>query len=125
MMDMGENVPDLLVEDTTKSIQQSVDLLEKWHQSIMARIQYAFVPRFIVSCTEELLTAVRDLSKHYQVKVHTHASENRGEIQMVEMQRGMRNVVYLDQIGLANENLILAIVCGWMTKKKGLLKNVA
>ncbi|MCM3739711.1 5'-deoxyadenosine deaminase [Oceanobacillus luteolus] len=113
MMDMGDNVPDLLVEDTTKSIQQSVDLLEKWHQYDNGRIQYAFCPRFVVSCTEELLTAVRDLSKHYQVKVHTHASENRGEIQIVEMQRGMRNVVYLDQIGLANENLILAH-CVWL-----------
>lgn len=113
MMDMGDDVPDLLLEDTTTSIQQSVDLLEKWHQHDNGRIQYAFCPRFVVSCTEELLTSVRDLSKHYHVKVHTHASENRGEIQIVEMQRGMRNVVYLDKIGLANENLILAH-CVWL-----------
>ncbi|MFD1040252.1 5'-deoxyadenosine deaminase [Virgibacillus byunsanensis] len=113
MMDMGDDVPDLLREDTTRSIQKSVDLLEKWHQYDNGRIQYAFCPRFVVSCTEELLTEVRDLSKHFQVKVHTHASENKGEIKIVEMQRGMRNVVYLDRIGLANENLILAH-CVWL-----------
>ena len=113
MMDMGDDVPDLLIEDTAKSIQQSVDLLEKWHQYDNGRIQYAFCPRFVVSCTEDLLTAVRDLSKHYNVKVHTHASENRGEIKIVEMQRGMRNIVYLDKIGLADENLILAH-CVWL-----------
>ncbi|PAV29752.1 N-ethylammeline chlorohydrolase [Virgibacillus profundi] len=113
MMDMGDDIPELLKEDTAKSIQQSVDLLEKWHQYDNGRIQYAFCPRFVVSCTEELLTAVRDLSKYYNVKVHTHASENRGEIKIVEMQRGMRNVVYLDKLGLANENLILAH-CVWL-----------
>lgn len=113
MMDMGDDLPALLREDTTKSIQESVDLLEKWHQHDNGRIQYAFCPRFVVSCTEEMLTAVRDLSKQYNVKVHTHASENRGEIEIVEMQRGMRNVVYLDHIGLADENLILAH-CVWL-----------
>lgn len=113
MMDMGEKVPDVLIEDTTESIQRSVDLLEKWHGHDDGRIQYAFCPRFVVSCTEELLTSVRDLAEHYNVKVHTHASENRTEIQIVEEQRGMRNVVYLDKIGLANENLILAH-CIWL-----------
>ncbi|MFZ3578990.1 5'-deoxyadenosine deaminase [Virgibacillus sp. DJP39] len=113
MMDTGDDLPDLLRENTAKSIQKSVDLLEKWHQFDNGRIQYAFCPRFVVSCTEELLIEVRDLSKYYQVKVHTHASENRGEIQIVEEKRGMRNVVYLDHIGLANENLILAH-CVWL-----------
>ncbi|OZU87818.1 N-ethylammeline chlorohydrolase [Virgibacillus indicus] len=123
MMDMGDDVPDLLIEDTNKSIQQSVDLLEKWHQYDNGRIQYAFCPRFVVSCTEELLTSVRDLSNHYNVKVHTHASENQGEIKIVEMQRGMRNVVYLDKIGLANENLILAH-CVWLDdEEKGIIKD--
>lgn len=113
MMDMGDELPEALLEDTTKSIQRSVDLLEKWNNHDNGRIQYAFCPRFVVSCTEDLLTEVRDLSKKYNVKVHTHASENRGEIQIVEEQRGMRNVVYLDHIGLANENLILAH-CVWL-----------
>jgi cytosine/adenosine deaminase-related metal-dependent hydrolase len=113
MMDLGDDVPDLLKEKTNESIQRSVDLLEKWHGHDNGRIQYAFCPRFVVSCTEELLTEVRDLSGHYHVKVHTHASENRKEIEIVEQQRGMRNIVYLDHIGLANENLILAH-CVWL-----------
>jgi cytosine/adenosine deaminase-related metal-dependent hydrolase len=48
------------------------------------------------------------LSAQYGVKVHTHASENREEISIVESERGLRNVVYLDHIGLAKPNLILA-----------------
>ncbi|SFB02167.1 MULTISPECIES: 5'-deoxyadenosine deaminase [unclassified Bacillus (in: firmicutes)] len=117
MMDKGEEVPLLLRENTNQSIQQSVDLLEKWNGRDHGRIQYAFCPRFVVSCTEELLVQVRDLSKNYHVKVHTHASENKGEIDLVEMEKGMRNVVYLDHIGLANENLILAH-CVWLDKEE-------
>ncbi|MGM0883025.1 MAG: 5'-deoxyadenosine deaminase [Bacillota bacterium] len=108
MMDHGSEVPLALQENTERSLQDSVDLLEKWHGAGNGRIQYAFCPRFVVSCTEELLIGVRDLSAEYGVMVHTHASENLGEIAMVEAERGMRNVVYLDHIGLAKPNLILA-----------------
>jgi 5-methylthioadenosine/S-adenosylhomocysteine deaminase len=108
MMDHGTEVPLALQEKTEISLQMSVDLLERWHGAANGRIQYAFCPRFVVSCTEELLIGVRDLSEQYKVKVHTHASENLDEIALVEEERGMRNVIYLDHIGLAKPNLILA-----------------
>jgi len=108
MMDHGTDVPAPLQENTDESLRMSVELLERWHGAAGGRIQYAFCPRFVVSCTEELLVAVRDLSERYNVMVHTHASENETEIAIVEAERGMRNVVYLDHIGLARPNLILA-----------------
>ncbi|GGF99852.1 5'-deoxyadenosine deaminase [Paenibacillus abyssi] len=117
MMDHGTEVPPALQEDTEQSLQKSVDLLEKWHGAAGGRIQYAFCPRFVVSCTEELLVGVRDLSESYGVKVHTHASENETEIAIVEAERGMRNIVYLDHIGLARPNLILAH-CIWLDEEE-------
>ncbi|MGN7313020.1 5'-deoxyadenosine deaminase [Alkalicoccobacillus gibsonii] len=123
MMDKGTEVPKALQENTQQSIQESVDLLEKWHNYDQGRIQYAFTPRFVVSCTEPLLKEVQALSDHYQVKVHTHASENRGEIEIVQAETGMRNVVYLDHLGLANERLILAH-CVWLDEQeKKILKD--
>ncbi|MFF2018759.1 5'-deoxyadenosine deaminase [Paenibacillus sp. NPDC058177] len=114
MMDQkGGDVPAALQEDTASSLQESVDLLEKWNGYGGGRIQYAFSPRFVISCTEPLLTEVRDLSARYEVKVHTHASENLGEIEIVQAMTGMRNIVYLDHLGLANERLILAH-CIWL-----------
>jgi cytosine/adenosine deaminase-related metal-dependent hydrolase len=113
MMDQGDNVPVNLLEKTNESIQESVDLLEKWNNYDNGRIQYAFSPRFVISCTEAMLTEIRDLSNQYQVMVHTHASENLKEIEIVENERGMRNVVYLDHLGLTSPRLILAH-CIWL-----------
>ncbi len=114
MMDRkGSDIPLPLQEETKASLQESVDLLEKWHQHDNGRIRYAFSPRFVVSCTDELLREVAGLSDRYQVNVHTHASENLGEIELVEQMTGMRNIAYLDHIGLATDRLILAH-CIWL-----------
>ncbi|WP_416148666.1 5'-deoxyadenosine deaminase [Salipaludibacillus sp. HK11] len=115
MMDKGNEVPKKLQEKTQDSLQQSVDLLEKWDKKDGGRINYAFSPRFVVSCTEELLKEVSRLSEKHQTYVHTHASENRGEIEIVETETGMKNIEYLDHLGLANERLILAH-CVWLNE---------
>ncbi|MDO3410759.1 5'-deoxyadenosine deaminase [Saccharibacillus sp. CPCC 101409] len=117
MMDHGGDVPAGLRENTDDSLGESVRLLDRWNGHDDGRLQYAFCPRFVVSCTEELLVGVRDLSRRYGVRVHTHASENRGEIEVVERERGMRNIVYLDHLGLAGPDLILAH-CIWLDERE-------
>ncbi|MGM0922305.1 MAG: 5'-deoxyadenosine deaminase [Bacillota bacterium] len=117
MMDKGFDVPAGLREKTESSIQESVDLLAKWNLYDNGRIRYAFSPRFVISCTEQLLKEVRELSIEHDVKVHTHASENQAEIKVVLEETGMRNIVYLDHLGLANERLILAH-CVWLDENE-------
>ena len=117
MMDKGEDVPLPLQEDTLTSLKESTDLLEKWHGYDQDRLQYAYSPRFVVSCTENLLRETALLSKEHQVRVHTHAAENQSEIAIVEQETGMRNVEYLDALGLANERLILAH-CIWLSERE-------
>lgn len=117
MMDYGNDVPDSLIEDKHSSISESIELLKKWHGKDNGRIQYAFTPRFAVSCTDGLLREVAALSKEYGVRVHTHASENRGEIEFVESDRGMRNVLYLKDTGLLGKSLIL-VHCIWLNEEE-------
>lgn len=108
MMDCGVGVPAALTEDIETSLQESMDLYQKWDGEFQGRIRYAFAPRFAVSCTDELLKQVSRLAQQHKIPVHTHAAENRSEIETVERERGLRNILYLDQIGLCNERLILA-----------------
>ncbi|HEX8636367.1 MAG TPA: 5'-deoxyadenosine deaminase [Pyrinomonadaceae bacterium] len=108
MMDGGDDVPAELFEQTDASIRESLALLEEWHGRAGGRIRACFAPRFAVSCTRELLAEVARLSRERGVLVHTHASENRTEIEMVERATGMRNIEYLSSLGLAAPHVALA-----------------
>lgn len=108
MMDAGEDVPDELNETTEDSIAESLRLLNRWHGAASDRIRYCFAPRFAVSCSPELLERVAQLSRQHGVLVHTHASENREEIAIVEKQTGKRNVHYLFTLGLTGQHIVLA-----------------
>jgi 5-methylthioadenosine/S-adenosylhomocysteine deaminase len=70
-------------------------------------------PRFALSCSRELLEEVARLSASDGHLVHTHASEKRDEIALVEALTGIRNVQYFDQLGLASPRLCLAH-CVWV-----------
>jgi len=108
MMDAGADVPLELFEETEDSIRESLALIEAWHGRSDGRIRACFAPRFAVSCTRELLERVAHLSRERGVLVHTHASENRTEIEMVERATGMRNIEYLSSLGLTAPHVALA-----------------
>ena len=108
MMDKGDEVPAALHEQTAQSIEESIALLEEWHGKADGRVRYCFAPRFAVSCTRQLLEKVAVLALARGVMVHTHASENRTECSMVESETGMRNIEYLDSLGLTGRHVALA-----------------
>lgn len=107
MMDKGD-VPAALHEPTADAIRESLELFERWHGAAGGRIRYCFAPRFAVSCTRELLEQVARLARERGALVHTHASENRDEIAMVERETGLRNIEYLSAVGLAAPFVVLA-----------------
>jgi len=108
MMDKGDGMPDALHEETESSIRESLSLLEEWHGRADGRIRYGFAPRFAVSCTREMLMKVAQLARERGVMIHTHASENRTEIEMVERETGQRNVAYLHSVGITGRHVALA-----------------
>src|SRR6267378_125984 len=108
MMDKGDGVPAELLEQTRESIRESVALIEKWHGVAGGRVRCCFAPRFAVSCTRELLSEVAALAKKHQVMIHTHASENKKECELVEAETGRRNVAYLDSLGISGTHVVLA-----------------
>ncbi len=108
MMDQGDDVPEALREETEDSISESLEILERWNGRAGGRIRYCFAPRFALSCTRGLLERVARLSRERGVMVHTHASENRDEIAMVERLTGKRNIEYLRDVGLTAPHVVLA-----------------
>src|SRR5215204_2356093 len=108
MMDKGDEVPPALREQTEKSINESIRLLEEWHGKADGRIRYCFAPRFAISCTRELLEKVGQLARARGVMIHTHASENKTECELVEQESGLRNIAYMERVGLTGRHVALA-----------------
>ncbi|HEV2835234.1 MAG TPA: 5'-deoxyadenosine deaminase, partial [Pyrinomonadaceae bacterium] len=108
MMDKGDEVPKPLQEQTAQSIEDSLALLERWNGKADGRIRYCFAPRFAISCTRELLERVAELARERGVMIHTHASENRTECAMIEAETGLRNINYLDSVGVTGRHVALA-----------------
>lgn len=114
MMDAGQGVPGGLKETTEASLAESLRLLEKWHGAEDGRLRYAFAPRFVLSCTEGLLRQVAELAKAKGVRIHTHASENPTECDLVREKTGLDNVAYFQSLGLLGPHTTLAH-CVWLT----------
>ena len=111
MMDYG-NLPAALAEKTTVSINESLRLLDKWHNFDDGRLKYAFAPRFALSCSEELLRESGRLAREKGVLYHTHAAENKEESRLVRQRFGVSNIMLFDKLGIAGEHLCLAH-CVW------------
>lgn len=117
MMDDGEGVPASLREDTRASLAETERLIHDWHMSARGRIRYAVAPRFVPSCSDTLLAAARDMARQNGLRLHTHASENLGEIELVESLHHMRNVVLLHKLGYTGEDVLLAH-CIWLNEEE-------
>lgn len=114
MMDLAENLPPALRETTEDSLRESMDLLHRWHGKANGRIRYGFAPRWQLWNTEELLIAIKqEADSHPGVGIHGHAAEIKEEVDLMLQQRGLRNLQYLEKIGVVGPNVQMAH-CIWI-----------
>ena len=108
MMDRCDDAPGGLSETTDGSIARSMELYEQFHGKGDGLLHYAFSPRFVLSCSPELLQEVRQLSDEHGIIIHTHASEHPEEVAFIKETTGYGNVAYLDYLGALNQNCVIA-----------------
>ncbi len=118
MMDISEGLPVALRETRQESIAESLRLLKRWHGAQEGRLRYAFAPRFVPSCSEELLLKVARFARAHRARIHTHAGETRGEVEQVQRRAGMGNIEYLHSLGLTGPDVTLAH-CVWVDRSEG------
>ncbi|MBL7959068.1 5'-deoxyadenosine deaminase [bacterium] len=117
MMDDCAGAPRSLTESMRWSIDESLRLKKDWHGKSNGRLQFAFAPRFVLSCSEKLLCEVRDIAADEKLIIHTHASENRSELDEVVRRYQKSNIEYFHHIHLTGERLCLAH-CIWLNSNE-------
>lgn len=108
MMDLGDDVPEGLRETTEESLAESHRLQETWEGAAGGRLRYAYAPRFILSCSEELLRGVADAAKARKALVHSHVAEHADERAAVQELLGMSDIAALAASGIEGVNVVLA-----------------
>lgn len=74
--------PDYLCESAKESLEDT----EKWILDTKDKFEHvkpAITPRFIPTCTSEVLKGLGELAKKYNVPIHSHISEDLGEMNIV------------------------------------------
>jgi 5-methylthioadenosine/S-adenosylhomocysteine deaminase len=112
--------PARLREDGRRALDESLALRRRYHNSSGGRIGVALAPRFALSCSRALLEAVADESARHGVLVHTHASEQQEEIEMVRRATGRANIEYFADVGLLSPRLNVAH-CVWVDDRERVL----
>lgn len=81
-------------------------LLERWKDHDGLRL--AVAPRFALSCKGENLRAAAEYARDRGLLLHTHASEQVTEVELVRERTGMYNVEYLHSVGMTGKDVCLA-----------------
>jgi cytosine/adenosine deaminase-related metal-dependent hydrolase len=114
MIDRNDLYPPFC-EHTDDALRSTQDLARRWHKAADGRIRYAVAPRFVLSCSDELLLGAHAIaSEQPGVLFHTHASESERELEAVIARCGMRNIEYFAHRGILDHRSRLAH-CVWIS----------
>lgn len=109
--------------DTKSEIEETYQLAKTYHNTSNGKVKYGFAPRFVLSCSEELLKESFEMKKDFPGSLyHTHSSENKGEIAEVKRRHNKENIEYFDSIGVIDDHSILAHCIHVNDKETELLK---
>lgn len=112
-VDMNRNCPEALQESVEDAIRDNEALVAEFGEDEL--VKPIITPRFIPTCTPELLQACGDLARKYKLPVQSHLSENRNEIAWVqELEPESRNYgdAY-DRYGLFGTTPTIMAHCVW------------
>ena len=111
---MNRNCPDALIEDVKAAVEGNQMLIAEFNQP-GALVRPIITPRFVPSCTPELLKACGELANTYRLPVQSHLSENTSEIAWVaELEPESKN--YGDaynRYGLFGQTPTIMAHCVW------------
>ncbi len=110
LMDDPDATPINLRARADDGLAETERLRSYWQGRDRGRLTVAVQPRFVVTCTERLLRMASEYAAGHELIVHTHASENRSEVDLVRARTGMGNLAYLDRLGLLTGRTCIAHV---------------
>jgi guanine deaminase len=113
-VNMNRNCPEGLQESVDDAV-HACDILVKEFERENSRVRPIVTPRFIPSCTPELLQACGEMARRYNLSVQSHLSENHDEIAWVQqLEPESRHYAdAYDRYGLLGQTPTVMAHCVW------------
>lgn len=114
-VNMDSNSPDFYIEKTEASVRDTIDFIEK--SSDYKNVAPIITPRFVPSCSKELMKRLGEIAEKYDLFIQSHLNENRGEVAWVkELFPEYKSYIDIyDKLGLIREKKTIMAHCIWMT----------
>ena len=111
-VNMDRNSPDYLIESAEKSLEDTEYFIKKYGNSNKL-VKFIITPRFIPTCSSELMEGLTKLALEYKTPVQSHLSENTGEINWVhELHPERENYLDVyDKYGILGQNSTVMAHC--------------
>ncbi len=109
MMDVGSYGTLQPRKVVSVSLLESERLCRKWHGAEDGRLEYAFSPRFAVTCSEKLMRGAAEMATRFNAYLQTHLAENKEEIEKVHhLFMGARDYTHVyEKCGLLTPKTVL------------------
>lgn len=107
-VNMDRNSPDDYIETTEESFNDTLKFIELFKEGEI--VQPTITPRFVPTCTPELMEKLGQLAKEKNLHIQSHVSENKDEIEWVKSLHPEINtyVGVYHKFGLLTDKTILA-----------------
>ena len=123
LIDINDLYPDFK-SSSKDEIKDIFGLAQNFNNSAEGRIKYSFSPRFVLSCSEELLKETKEIMKDFPGSIyHTHSSESVDEINEVRRRFNKENIEYFDSIGVLDDHSVLAHCVHTSDNERKMLKD--
>ncbi len=119
LMDMTGGYKPLAV-DLDDSLAELDQLVDTW--SGHDRLRVGVAPRFALSCSGKNMRKAAEYAREKGLLLHTHASEQVAEIDLVLERTGLHNIRYLDSVGLSGPDVCLAHCVHTQPDERALLR---
>ena len=101
---LGEWTYDTAIGEET--LQAAMDLISRVHDPVTLRTGVVLAPHAPDTCTPDLLRQVRQMRDDTGLRVNTHVSQSRVEVDFIRERDGMSPPELLEEVGLLDEHLI-------------------
>lgn len=105
--DLAEN-PHTPTMSTDECVDRSVAFIDSWNGKADGRLTCAVAPRGLPSCSERLMSELKEVARAKNVPFHTHLAEGKSETEAVRQRTGKGEAEILAEQGVLDQSALLA-----------------